>query len=466
MRRALFGFALLAIAAITASAQHAAPPAGAAGFSGFVAAGDHVTCAVSDEGAATCWGSDGSGRLGDGMQCGFPCRVPFPVVGLDSGVVEIDLGAFHGCARIDDGAVYCWGRNINGQVGDGTTVERDTPQPVQGLQDAIAIELGSFHGCAIRVTTALTCWGGNDHGQLGDGTRVGQITPQDVPALSSGVIDIALGENQSCALTDDGAAWCWGDNFYGKYGDGTDTDSNVPVQMPGLGIGVAAISAGDDHVCVLTTAGGVKCSGRNEFGQLGDGTTEDRWMPVNVAGLASGVLDVVAGGDQTCALMDDGGVKCWGSNFRGQLGDGNGGAIEDFSPLPVDVVGLAGPAVMIATDGLSLSGHVCALTEGGQIQCWGENFRGELGNGLGGNVGDFSRTPVDVVGLKPPSGDVDCGGGATSIDAALVLQLSAGFIEELPCYWNADVSEDGEIDSLDALLMLQFVAGLIESLPA
>ncbi len=464
MRRALVASALFAIVAVTAFVQQATPPAGAAGSSGFVAAGDHVTCAVSDEGAATCWGSDGSGRLGDGMQCGFPCRVPFPVVGLDSGVAEIALGAFHGCARTDTGAVLCWGRNLNGQVGDGTTIERDTPQPVQGLQNAIAIELGSYHACAIRVTTGLSCWGRNDHGQRGDGTRVQQIALNDVPGLT-GVIGIALGQNQTCALTDDGAVWCWGDNFYGQYGDGTDTDSNDPLLITAFSTGNTDIAAGDHHVCVVTATGGVKCSGRNHVGQLGDGTAEDRWLPVSVVGLAGGVLDVVAGGDQTCALMDDGGVKCWGSNFRGQLGDGTGGAIEDFSSVPVAVAGLAGPAVMIATEGIDFSGHACALIEGGRVQCWGENFRAELGNGMGGNVGDFSRTPVDVVGLKPPSGDVDCGGGATSIDASLVLQFSAGFFEELPCYWNADVSEDGEINSVDASLMLQFVAGLIGSLP-
>ena len=152
------------------------------------------------------------------------------------------------------------------------------------------------------------------------------------------LISIAAGRYHTCALTTGGGVRCWGDNSSGQLGDGTTTLRWTPVDVSGLTSGVAAIAAGYGHTCALTTGGGVKCWGYNSFGQLGDGTTAWRLTPVDVSGLTSGVTAITAGGGHTCAVTTGGGAKCWGWKDFGQLGDGT--AI--FSPIPVDVAGFGG----------------------------------------------------------------------------------------------------------------------------
>jgi alpha-tubulin suppressor-like RCC1 family protein len=174
--------------------------------------------------------------------------------------------------------------------------------------------------CALTAA-GVKCWGDNRSGQLGDGTISDRPTLVDVAGLSSGVTAIAAGGGQTCALVA-GAVKCWGANAYGQLGDGTTSDRSTPVEVAGLGGGVSAIAAGGDHTCALTVAGGVKCWGRNSDGQLGDGTTSDRSTPVDVTGLSGGVTAIAAGSDHTCTLTVAGGVKCWGFNHFGPVGEG------------------------------------------------------------------------------------------------------------------------------------------------
>jgi hypothetical protein len=175
---------------------------------------------------------------------------------------------------------------------------------------------------------------------LGDGTTENRTTPVDVSGLSPGVTAIAAGGVHTCALTDGGGVKCWGDNEYGQLGDGTTENRMTPVEVSGLSSAVTAIAAGYYHSCALTTGGGVKCWGDNYRGQLGDGTTEYRTTPVDVSGLASRVSAIAVGEYHTCALTANGRAKCWGSDSDGQLGVGT----ILYHTTPVD---LGGPSLTL-----------------------------------------------------------------------------------------------------------------------
>jgi alpha-tubulin suppressor-like RCC1 family protein len=266
------------------------------------------------------------------------------------------------------------------------------------VPSAVAIAAGLAHTCAITGTGGVKCWGTNSHDELGNGTRSDSRTPVDVSGLGRGMTAIAAGVRHHCALTGAGAVKCWGHSSFGTLGDGTAVRRYTPVDVAGLSSGVTAIAAGHDHTCALTGAGGVKCWGYNYFGALGDGTTVDRWAPVDVAGLSSGVTAIAAGFGQSCAVMGAGGVKCWGSVAGDRL-------------TPVDVPGLSSGVRAIATAG----SHSCALMRAGGVKCWGRNNFGQLGDGTLTARG----TPVDVVGLGRNVGAIATGTGTS---CALVVR--------------------------------------------
>jgi uncharacterized repeat protein (TIGR01451 family) len=317
---------------------------------------------------------------------------------LGSGVTAIAAGEYHTCALTSGGGVKCWGFNGYGELGDGTTTQRTTPVDVSGLGSGVsAISAGHGYTCALTSGGGVKCWGDNQYGQLGDGTTTQRTTPVDVSGLGSGVAAISAGAFHTCALTSGGGVKCWGDNLDGDLGDGTTTQRTTPVDVSGLGSGVASISAGYYHTCALTSGGGVKCWGDPADGQLGDGTTTVRTTPVAVSGLGSGVAAISAGAFHTCALTTGGGVKCWGYNGNGQLGDGTSSgpqtcAGSPCSTTPVDVSGLGSGVTAIAAGGY----HTCALTSGGGVKCWGANYAGQLGDG----TTTQRTTPVDVVALN------------------------------------------------------------------
>ena len=189
----------------------------------------------------------------------------------------------------------------------------DDETPANALtQDVTALAAGGGHTCALTSGGGVKCWGNNWYGQLGDGTNDVSYVPVDVSGLTSGVVALAAGEHHTCALTSEGGIKCWGHNVSGKLGDGTTTERYTPVDVSGLTSGVTAIVAGWNHTCALTSGGRAKCWGDNYYGQLGDGTTRDRHTPVDVSGLTSSVIAIAAGYDHICALTSGGGAKCWG----------------------------------------------------------------------------------------------------------------------------------------------------------
>jgi alpha-tubulin suppressor-like RCC1 family protein len=336
-----------------------------------IAAGERHTCALTTAGGVKCWGNNHDGQLGDGTR--IDRVTPVDVVGLASGVTAITAGWRHTCALMSDGGVKCWGNNHEGQLGDGSESDMNAPAEVVGLMsNTTGIAAGERHTCALTTAGGVKCWGNNHDGQLGDGTRIDRVTPVDVVGLASGVTAITAGWRHTCALMSDGGVKCWGNNHDGQLGDGTDSERLTPVEVKGLSSGVLAITARWRHTCALTTAGGVKCWGNNHDSQLGDGTKIGRHTPVDVDGLASGVTAITAGWRHTCALASTGGVKCWGNNHEGQLGDGTGADKR----TPVDVLGLTSGAIAVAAGGQ----HTCALGQS-WIQCWGDNEDGQLGDG-------------------------------------------------------------------------------------
>ena len=351
-----------------------------------ISTGQNHACALTDLGAVKCWGYNQDGEVGDGtVQNDKPA--PVNVTGLGSGVTAISAGYKHTCALTSLGGVKCWGYNSDGQLGDGTTASSSTPVNVSGLSGVVtAIRAGGFHTCALMQTGGVKCWGFNGFGQLGNATTSSSSTPVNVSGLSSGVSDIRLGANHTCALQSGGVK-CWGDNGFGQLGNGTTTQSNIPVTVAGPLPVISAISAGGSHTCALTAGNGLLCWGRNDTGQLGDGTTIMRRSPVNVSGLSSGVSALSAGSWHTCARMQAGGAMCWGLNFYGQVGDGT----TVTRLVPVNVSALPGGLGSIQVGNY----YTCALLSTGGMRCWGNNEFGQLGN----NSFISSITPVMVFGF-------------------------------------------------------------------
>lgn len=397
MRRVAGGYRLMVVGILASASAVAAPPQtagyGEAGpgiitvpLTGItvVSGGSGHTCASGAGGAMRCWGDNVYDQLGDGSF--IEQLMPVAVVGLGGGARAIGAGGSHTCAVTTAGAAKCWAYNYHGQVGDGTDTDRDFPTQVVGLTSGVdTIGAGMIHSCALTTGGGVKCWGANGFGQLGDGSDTERQSPVDVLGLGSGVQAISTGGEHSCALTTGGGVKCWGANDYGQLGDNSTTERYAPVDVSGLGSGVQAISAGRFHTCAVTMGGAVKCWGANDDGQLGDATNTERHAPVDVSGLALGVQAIGTGYAHSCAMTSGGAVKCWGSNSWGQLGDGG----SPGSLVPVDVSGLGSGAQSI---GLG-SDHSCAVVDGGQVKCWGSNQYGQLGN----NSIEDAPTPVLVV---------------------------------------------------------------------
>ncbi|MGE5579277.1 MAG: fibronectin type III domain-containing protein [Bacillota bacterium] len=356
----------------------AAVPSGGSGFTLFsgppvtvldvtgVASGNNHNLALRGDGTVWAWGYNDDGQLGDGTT--IQRTSPVQVSGL-TGVIAIAAGDEHSLALKGDGTLWAWGRNNGGQLGDGTTTTRKTPVQVKGLTGITALSAGIYHTLALKGDGTVWAWGDNNYYQLGD-PRISRATrPIQVSGLT-GVTAISAGDCHSLAVKGDGTVWAWGRNHRGQLGVGSMTTGMTPVQVPGL-TGFTAVAAADDHSLALRGDGTVWAWGYNDCGQLGDGTTTLRTTPVQVHGL-TGVTDVVASWRHNLAIKGDGTVWAWGHNRDGKLGDGT---MTDRI-TPVQVIGLAGVSVVAAG-----SDHSLALRGDGTVWVWGNNAKGQLGDG-------------------------------------------------------------------------------------
>ena len=312
-----------------------------------------------------------------------------------SGVIELAAGGSHTCTRDAAGALYCFGLSGVGQLGLPQESVQTTPARVSGLPKIRQVVAGRYFTCVLEVSEHVTCFG--DRGQLGDEPPTGGPTPHPLPF--EGVVQITAGANHACALTKSGEAFCWGGNIKGQLGDGVTLEYQVaPVRVAGLK-NASALEAGNAHTCALLEDGQVVCWGDNHYGQLGDGSTEDRPAPTPVAGLTH-VTALSAGEYFTCALLEDGHVMCFGRNDQGQLGDGT---TEDRpKPTRVHI-----NQVQVLSAG---ERHTCLCTSKGELYCFGDNGSGRLGFESEGSV----ATPTKVK-LPSPCLSVSAGSMHTCV---------------------------------------------------
>ncbi|WP_158587899.1 RCC1 domain-containing protein [Actinomadura logoneensis] len=324
-------------------------------------------------------GSNESGSLGDGTTTERDAPVRTRLLG-GVALTEESGGDSHTLGLTSDGRVLAWGRNANGQLGDGTTAMRTTPAPVRlpGGVTAIRIAAGFDHSLAVTSDGRVLAWGRNTNGQLGDGTTEDRTAPVFVrlpPGVT--VTQVAAGSYHSLALTSDGRVLAWGDDTLGELGDGRRARGGTPVfvHLPD-GVTASGLAAGPGgQSFAVTSAGRLLAWGRNDIGQLGDGTTEDRTTPVYAAlPTEDTVTRVAAGHDHALALTSDGRVLVWGANKSGQLGPGRGSIQKE--PVQTDLP--TGATVAQIAVG---SAHSLALTTDGRVLAWGANFAGQIGDG-------------------------------------------------------------------------------------
>jgi alpha-tubulin suppressor-like RCC1 family protein len=339
--------------------------------------------------------SSASGAIANGLD-GMPLTIaatPTPFLASSSPKLisrsSTTYGTGYTCAVIN-GGVQCAGQNNFGLFGPTASAIRPNMAVIPGLESGVETVTGSENHACVLLNGGVKCWGLNNLGQLGTGNLVPIYTPANVAGLGSGVKMISSGNSHNCALLATGGVKCWGDNSFGAIGDGTTVTRNSPVDVPGLTSGVVAISAGGNHTCAVIASGGIKCWGRNDRGQIGDSTMISKLVPTTVVGINSEVKMISAGSFHSCAIVANM-VKCWGNNDMGQLGNGSVAQAN----IPTAVLGL-NVGVNEITSGDQTT---CAIIGSGATavsKCWGRNDYGAVGDGT--TVSRNSPATVTLVG--------------------------------------------------------------------
>ncbi len=322
-----------------------------------IAAGSEHTCALNTHGHVYCWGNNGYGRLGNNStrHSGVPVQV-------------VDA----------------------------------TGQP---LNNVLSIVAGESHSCALNMSNNVYCWGNNELGRLGNNHRANSAVPVKAVGPGGqplrNITNVAIGGTHTCAVDTNGHVYCWGSNSFGQLGNNATEKSRVAIRVVDRGgeplNNIISVAAGDFHSCALDTIGGVHCWGHNTSGQLRNASTTDCYIPspvVNGTGQPiSGITTITSGGGHTCAVQGNGSTFCWGNNLGGQLGDNS----TQDSPVPVQVVGWDGQPLNRLTSITAGAYHSCAVQSTGHVSCWGNSAHGRLGNG------STPRTPNTLVQVVDPT---------------------------------------------------------------
>jgi alpha-tubulin suppressor-like RCC1 family protein len=374
---------------------------------------------MPDEGArgsVLCWGRNAQGELGDSTTTRrltpvlalIPTPSYFlypPVTSAGNGVscAHLTTRLLYARDRSSDypGYLYCWGANENGQAGAPPSptvlpreIGRDLGFPSSGVTHSCAVHYDIFIG---GYPDGIWCWGDNRFGQLGDGTTVSHSKPASIQ-IPLNPVSVGAGDGFSCAYESSGRAFCWGRDPDGQLGDGTTTDKTTPVRVGGsVSFGSIVgdpphyppIAVGAAHVCAAAADRTAYCWGRNDRGQLGDGTTGSKSLPVAVSGGLT-FAALAAGGAHTCGIESSGILYCWGANDRGQLGTG---VIGGTSTVPTRVA-----TTLLFSAITAGKSHTCAIAKNdGRGYCWGLNADGQLGDGT--TIDRANPTPIADVRL-------------------------------------------------------------------
>ncbi len=312
----------------------------------------------------------------------------------------ITAGGADRCAVLNDGTLVCWGSNDYGQLGNGSTANSLVPVSVNGVTDATAVAVGGEHTCALLSGGSVRCWGCDTIDNGGENSSV----PVTVSGITN-VIAVAAGDVHTCAVLSGGTVQCWGDNSIGELGNNDPPmNSSVPVTVSGITNAVAVAAGGADS-CALLNDGTVQCWGENNYGQVGNGTTTGVTegmmayiavpVPVTVIGLTNAVA-VAVDGEDACALLNDSTVQCWGVNVNGVLGNARANNLPVLAPGGRNVINVSPVPVTVSSisNAVAVSGN-CALLADGAVQCWGVNEYGELDSG----ATTESSVPVMVSGI-------------------------------------------------------------------
>ena len=318
--------------------------------------------------------------------------------------VSAFASGFHTLGLTSEGSVYAWGANGNGQLGNDSPTNANSPTPVQVLgvggsgflTGITSVAAGTIHSVAVSGNGSVYAWGYGGFGQLGDGStaNTNRKTPVQVKDVAgtgvlAGITSVAAGDSYSVAVSSNGSVYAWGLNTSGQLGNGTTTNSSIPVQVKdvaGTGVlaGITSVAAGTNHSVAVSSNGSVYAWGNNGLGQLGNGsTTTPSRTPVQVlgvggSGVLAGITSVAAGTNHSVAVSSDGSVYAWGDNSQGQLGNGT----IARSLTPVRVKDVAGSGFLTGITNVAAGTlHTVAVSSDGSVYAWGYNVQGQLGDG-------------------------------------------------------------------------------------
>ena len=375
---------------------------------GLISNGNIHTCAILDNASTMCWGSDGDGRLGDGGEDNAVSKPTGFVINPEGeSFKSIHAGHENTCGITDSGKLYCWGNNNNGKNGIGSTNTEKLPSTPVTFNQNTTIEklsMGLYHSCAIDSDNTVWCWGRAWNGNLGSGDgNADQYAPVQVelPGENDFATEIAAGERLTCALLGNGAISCWGHDGNNQLGDSADTtgDQNTPQSYVSLPSGRIAvdIDAGQNHACAVLDNGSIVCWGYNNYGKLGSSFSSlANSLPVYINTTQNkSFTQVSTGYDHTCALLENGTGMCWGRNTHGQLG--NDSTTNSFYPVYINQ-SQTGPLIAISAKNI----HTCAINASGGAFCWGSAHSGALGNSVNNHrwqAYELAPTPVTWSGM-------------------------------------------------------------------